>query len=285
MVATCPFCASTSATLSIRGAYHPRVPEHGPFDLYRCRSCGSILTSPLPSAERLAWFYGRFSNGLPARLSAARAASPQRPWFAKLADRIASRTTPATWVEAAPGEGYFAEMLAARFPNSQGTAIDFHPRPNSSLSPRIAWRQGDLNADGLDGVRGANLVVALAVLEHILNPRAFLRSLIRTVEPRGWIYVICPDAGSWLGRALGRRWPYLLPGEHIAMPTAAGMRALVSAAFADEGLDHANLTVRSITVPYTVRYLAAFAGITLPVPNSWAVPVPAGVLELMVRVG
>ena len=44
----------------------------------------------------------------------------------------------------------------------------------------------------------ADLVVAVETIEHLENPWAFMRALMRTAKPGGWIVVTTPNQLSWL---------------------------------------------------------------------------------------
>lgn len=47
------------------------------------------------------------------------------------------------------------------------------------------------------------------VIEHTLNPREVLDRCRELLKPGGVLIVNYPDAGSWIARVLGRRWPFL----------------------------------------------------------------------------
>lgn len=53
------------------------------------------------------------------------------------------------------------------------------------------------------------------VIEHLDNPRRALTACHERLAPGGWIFLSTPDAGSLMGRGLGRRWYYQDPVQHI----------------------------------------------------------------------
>lgn len=57
----------------------------------------------------------------------------------------------------------------------------------------------------------AEAVAAVETIEHLENPRAFLRTLVRLARPGGWIFVTTPNQLSLLSRAT-----LLARGEHNA---------------------------------------------------------------------
>lgn len=77
--------------------------------------------------------------------------------------------------------------------------------------------QGEFHAADLD--RGevplpdgcAEVVAAVETVEHLENPRAFVRTLVRLAKPGGWVIVTTPNQLSLLSRAT-----LLARGEHNA---------------------------------------------------------------------
>ena len=54
-----------------------------------------------------------------------------------------------------------------------------------------------------------DVVTLWDVIEHTPDPARVLRTARRLVRPGGLVIVNYPDIGSWIARALGRRWPFL----------------------------------------------------------------------------
>ena len=277
----CRFCDSSALRLSHRGLHHPRRRQHGPFDLYTCRDCGSLGTWPPVSRAALAELYGSFASGVDSKLRDLRHATPLTAWFdyvMRRTQRLGRFASDATfrWLDVGAGEGELAATLARRFPRASGEAIDWSARPEG-LDPRIAWQVADLNDDGFV-TQKADLVISLSVWEHVLEPAAFVRKLLALVAPGGLLYLVCPDAGSLAHRVLRTRWPYFLPGEHLNMPTRRGARYCLERAIAPGD----SIEVGSVGLPYPPAYLLGFLGL-----DRWArwarslpaLPLPVGALE------
>lgn len=290
----CIFCGGGALTLLQKQQYHNRNTAFGPFDIYCCRSCGSWSTEPVPTFEQLRNLYDSYVDGLPEDLVDARKTSSQRPWYRQCLRRAANFAhdivqQPAfQWLEVAPGGGDFAEMFAKAYPRSKGTALDLHDRPKALTAvENLEWRQGDVNiAFPKDFTQKFDFVASISVFEHVQRPDEFLAHLLSCVRPGGVLYIVCPDAGSWMARALGRRWPYSIPGEHLFMSTIDGSRNLVQKKLNDLNLTAKEVRIRPVWVPYTLRYLACFTGakgLTNLIPSTWAFPVPAGAQEIMIR--
>ena len=72
------------------------------------------------------------------------------------------------------------------------------------------------------------LVVMGDVIEHLAEPREALRAVRALLEPDGALYLTTPDAGSRVGRLLGRRWWSVLP-MHLQYFTRGSLRRLLDA--------------------------------------------------------
>ena len=55
------------------------------------------------------------------------------------------------------------------------------------------------------------------VIEHVPDPMGALEAIRDLLEPGGKIYLSTPDAGSAVARAMGSRWHYLDPVQHIVL--------------------------------------------------------------------
>lgn len=278
----CPFCGSTSLRRTHVGVAHPRRREHGPFDLYACIACRSVVTSPLPSRAALGALYGSFASGVEGSLRDLRAETPLTAWFSQVVDRTASlgRFRGAfRWLDVGAGGGELAALLAHRYPEATGTAIDWAGRP-AGVPDRVDWQLADLNEPF--NAPQADLVISLSVWEHVLDPEAFVRSLIARVAPGGLLYLVCPDAGSLAARLLRSRWPYFLPGEHLHMPTRDGARRLLKR-LANPG---DQVDVGRVGLPYPPAYVLGYLGLGRIAPLARrlpSVPLPVGAIEAVVR--
>ena len=58
--------------------------------------------------------------------------------------------------------------------------------------------------------RSVDVVSLWDVLEHVPDPLAVLRECRRVVKDDGLIVVNVPDSDSWIAKAMGRRWVFLL---------------------------------------------------------------------------
>jgi len=67
------------------------------------------------------------------------------------------------------------------------------------LSTGVAFLRADLNRDPIPVPdRSADAAISVETIEHLENPRAFVRELVRIVKPGGWIVVTTPNQRSVL---------------------------------------------------------------------------------------
>lgn len=55
------------------------------------------------------------------------------------------------------------------------------------------------------------------VIEHVPDPKGALEKIRDLLAPGGRLYLSTPDAGSAVARAMGSRWHYLDPVQHIVL--------------------------------------------------------------------
>lgn len=87
------------------------------------------------------------------------------------------------------------------------------------------------------------------VIEHLADPLQALRCLHERLRPGGWLFLSTPDAGSLIGRLLGRHWHYLDPVQHITVFSRRSLRALLA---------HAGFEIvamRSLGHSYRIHYI------------------------------
>lgn len=132
----------------------------------------------------------------------------------------------------------------------------------------------------------ADVVVAVAIWEHVREPDVFVRNLLELLAPGGLLFLACPNYASVVRRIMGRRWPYFIPGEHLFMPTPAGASACLARAWGNLSTQAARIDVRPIAIPYTTRYTLSYVGLgalAKLVPSGLGFPLPTGALQTTVK--
>jgi SAM-dependent methyltransferase len=172
--------------------------------LVRCRSCGLEYVSPRLRGSAIVDAYSKGED--PDYVSQVHAR--ERTFHRALAriERIAGGRGRLLDVGTAAG----AFMAAAR---ARGWTVE-GCEPNRWLA---AWgsrhyglriRPGDL-FDQDFGPDAFDVVTLWDVIEHTPDPSRVLERIAQLLAPGGLLVVNYPDRGSWVARALGRKWPFL----------------------------------------------------------------------------
>ncbi len=214
----CCFCDSRDLTLIYSKQYHPVNKEHGPFNFYRCNNCGSGLTLPTPSPAQLDMLYSSFAGGMDEQTRNNRDSNPLDRWYRQCIDR-ALRHVPFevkpgirfSWIDIGAGNGELAKLMALRFPDSKGLAIDFHSRPAALQHiSNLQWLQCDLNNPvSINTLKQEqfDLAFSITVLEHVRDPFTMLENFKPLLRKRSLFYIPVPDYSSTAARVLKTRWP------------------------------------------------------------------------------
>jgi SAM-dependent methyltransferase len=123
--------------------------------------------------------------------------------------------------------GFFIE--AALDAGFDPVGIELSPVAIDLARPAVRARItcGDVNALLATDARQFDVVTAFDIIEHTLDPAAFLDDIGRVLAPGGLLVMSTPDTGHWLRRVMGGRWPMLQPFQHTFLFSQPAMRALL----------------------------------------------------------
>ncbi len=264
---SCCFCAGNLFDIISSNANHKVKKDHGPFSIYKCLGCDSLITYPLPSAQQLEDLYHSFEGGIEPRLRQMRSKTPLTQWYtdcinnARHYNNEAFERTNFKWMDVGAGAGELSEILSQKFTSSEGVAVDFSEEPDQfKVQKLFKWYKRDLNGPNwIDTLpeRKFDVIFALAVLEHVLSPDKFLQQLINSLSKGGILYVLTPDFASPLSRMLGTRWPYYLPGEHLHIPTIRGLSKWFQK-IQQESNNAYKARVETAQIHYPIQYILRF---------------------------
>jgi SAM-dependent methyltransferase len=240
----------------------------------------------------VAYYAEHTAGGIETELRQSRTASAQTRAYSWLSRRIARAwkhhnrgdRDPGSIADVGAGALELTEALHQQYPDARLTAIDFSfdTVPRGELSRSITLQEVDLNrleeGDPL-GISTYDLVVCVAVMEHVLYPAKLWRYLRRSTREGGMICVMLPDVDSLTHRISGRRWPYYCPDMHLTLPTKKSLRRMAEQSGGGKG----QVRIRSFMPRYSLQYLLRYIGISIRLPRSldFLVPIPAGAVDLI----
>lgn len=108
-------------------------------------------------------------------------------------------------VDVGAGAGEFATCLSRLA--AKVVMLDWYTP--ETIPPNAEFRKCDLNDAWPLPEEAADYVCALEVIEHVENPRHFVRQMARATRPSGWGYLSTPNNHSWTSKLT-----FVLKGQH-----------------------------------------------------------------------
>ena len=222
-------------------------------DFLECAACGLVWIEPLPTpAEVEARYRNAYSAG---EYAAFADAGDMRDLIsAHRLEGVLEELTPGRWLDvgcstgsfiaAALGAGCVAEGLdasreAVEFARERG--LDAHHGRVEDFEPAKQY----------------DAITAFDVLEHAIDPRAFVKRLHGWLRAGGDLVLTLPDVDSIYPRLLmGKHWFYYWPDEHLFYFNATTIEKLLT----EEGFTVEKITraYKPLSLEYAARNLEAF---------------------------
>lgn len=209
-MSACLVCGSGAFTPVFHGSdrlYHTTTRE---FAVVRCGECGLLRLDPQPPPEELGRYYPENYWFAPDASAASRLEEAYRRLVLRdhvqfVAQALRSSTARGPLLDVGCGGGLFLGMMRER--GFRVVGLD-----NSPGAAGIAWRRQQVPAVVADTERAPLRPGSIAgltmfhVMEHLYDPRAYLRAARDLLAPDGRLIVQVPNAASWQARLLGRAW-------------------------------------------------------------------------------
>jgi len=203
--------------------------DFGAYTVVYCESCQLGRLSPLPTEEALRELYGSRAyfegvDGVGYADYAGDAAQFARTFRAKLAALL--RFGPVRdLLEIGCGPGYFLRE-ARRAGVAHAVGLDRNPWAVEEV--RRGGDEGRVGSiEDLPAERDYDAVVMLDLIEHVVDPLAFLEQVRERLRPGGRVFLMTPNIRSLLARVAGRRWVSFKIPEHLYYYSPRSMRALL----------------------------------------------------------
>lgn len=211
----CPACEGR--------AFRPRFTKKGR-DFWRCRGCGLERQFPGPDLGELrAYYEASYTDGLYREFADATSMKTATALWRLRA--VVPHCRPGRWLDVGAANGVFVELARARGVMAEGVEL-------SELAVAEARGRGLPVAraaveDYAPGYR-YDTITCFDVLEHVLDPAAFLRAVHGLLEPGGILALTLPDLGSVHRMLMGSRWYFYIPDEHLHYFDRTSLERLLS---------------------------------------------------------
>jgi 2-polyprenyl-3-methyl-5-hydroxy-6-metoxy-1,4-benzoquinol methylase len=156
------------------------------------------------------------------------------------------------------GPGFFLE--AAIEHGFDGHGVEFSDVAISRARPgtRARISHGDVNALRKHQLTVFDVVTAFDIIEHLHDPRTFLKEIWAILAPGGVLALSTPDTGHFLRYLMGSRWPMLQPMQHTFLFSKRSVADLL------EDCGFVNVKVGATRKALTIDYLGGQLAVTNP---------------------
>jgi len=148
---------------------------------------------------------------------------PRFTQFYKRLEQLAKQhVSGGTILDVGCGDGVFLSSLSDDW-SKRGV------EPSASGASLAQKKNLDVACATLDSSKQyeADLISALDVIEHVVDPHQFVDSFKRHLRPRGCVLLLTGDADSYPARIAGPQWSYLRWCGHISVFSGLGLRRLL----------------------------------------------------------
>lgn len=240
---TCPTChapapndadvraATPAETLSyddLSKSWRGFFGEHSFFSYHRCTQCDQLFAPTYINDQTIGEFYAAMDDNIHSGDEYLSTLTQQE--YVAATGRHAQ--APKRYLEIGPDIGLFLADAKSRYPLTDAILVE----PNQKVWPRlreaasglkttIVSSLGEVDMQVADG--SLDLVVAIHVLDHLLEPEKTLGWIKRKLAPGGVAVFVVHNERSLLARLIGNRWPaYCM--QHPQLYNPATLRAAIA---------------------------------------------------------
>jgi 2-polyprenyl-3-methyl-5-hydroxy-6-metoxy-1,4-benzoquinol methylase len=184
--------------------------------IVRCNECGFMFINPQPSDEALSRIYGNDyfvlsdnQQGLD-HVSDLKKSTANKYIDLLFAEDALTKSPlqGKTLLEIGCGDGDFLEAAASR--GLHVTGIEYSPYACDKARAKIKNSSGEIIQGEIEALTGRkesfDYIVFCDLLEHVRDPRGFLKTVFELLKPDGVIFCAVPSLDSWSAKLLKTDW-------------------------------------------------------------------------------
>ncbi len=192
------------------------------WEFTRCTSCGTIVTSPIPSDAELSAFYQQYRTNT--------TYATKRDKKIKRARRRIKRLKRITkgnrFLDVGCNQGFAVAAAQALNLSAHGIDLDASAIASAQREFGDAAFSTETAPDFAAKGQTFDMVYSSEVIEHIPNYSEFAAAIGRLTVPDGVLYLTTPDAGHFRIPRDFVSWPQVHPPRHLTYFTKKGLRSL-----------------------------------------------------------
>ncbi len=213
----CPVCGSSA---------HEKLFKKQTLSLVRCKDCSMVFANPIEEGWATGTFYGNLAE--PFYLSADKLESDYAPVrFVREIKLFRRFCREGSVLDVGCSTGAFLYQLKTCFPGAYrvngmdvaGPALDYAEQKGIRVL-RESFLAMDFQGETFSAI------TFWAVIEHLIDPRAFLEKATSLLEPAGCCFILVPNFKSLAVRLLGAKYRYIFP-QHVNYFTLSTLKRLI----------------------------------------------------------
>lgn len=222
-----------------------RLPDRIHGRIVRCSSCGLVFADPLIAKETLKKLYKDSHYTYSGEETSIERTYGR--YLGKLLAHLKNRPHPLSYIDIGCGNGFMLRIgKQLGFDECVGVEPSTHAIEQADEDIRPSIIQGMFSVDILRG-RQFDALSCFQTLDHIPDPRAFVRECLKTLKPGGMALFINHNIGSIPAKLLGEKCP-MIDIEHTYLHTSRSMHTL----FTQEGFEE--IDVFAVRNDYPLHY-------------------------------
>jgi 2-polyprenyl-3-methyl-5-hydroxy-6-metoxy-1,4-benzoquinol methylase len=183
----------TICNLCGQGSFKVREDDEPPFRVLECRNCGLVFVDPVPDIAKLADHYDEdyYRDWISAQKD-----KRIRMWKGRL-KKLAKQRQGGRLLDVGCGDGAFLKL-------AQGSGWEVSGTENSSYAAKYVGKAlgipvfcGELFAAGHPD-HSFDVVTMWHVLEHVTDPKRYLREIHRILKPSGLLVIAVPNVNDYI---------------------------------------------------------------------------------------